>query len=360
MQKKDGMNYAPESQGPVRTVCGENEFRFSVIGLDHGHIFGMCNGLLEAGATLTHVYDPDPGKVAAFIERYPQAKAASGVEEILADSSCALVASAIRPCDRCALGLRVLESGKDYFADKPGMLSLRELESARAACDLTGRKYAIYFSERIHVEGALFAGQLIEKGAIGRVVHMTILAPHRLGKGTRPDWFFEKSSNGGIITDIGSHQVEQFLSFGGARSARVLHSTIANYANKDKPDFSDYGDANLVADNGATCYFRVDWFTPDGLGAWGDGRVFIIGTEGTIEIRKYLDVANSKEGDHVYLVDKTGEHKFEATGKIGFPFFGDLILDCISRSENAMTQEHVFETMRIVLAAQAGAETAET
>jgi len=356
MQKSDGMNYAPVSQGAVVKVCKAGEFPFAVIGLDHGHIFAMCNGLLEAGATLTKVYDRDPAKIAAFVQKYPQAVAAQSEGEILADASCRLVASAIKPCDRAALGIRVMDAGKHYFADKPGMLTFTELEAARAVCARTGLKYAVYFGERLHVEGAVFAGQLINQGAIGRVIHVTILAPHRLNKATRADWFFDSDQNGGIITDIGSHQVEQFLAYSGARSARVTHSTVANYANRDKPKFYDYGDATLVADNGATCYFRVDWFTPAGLGAWGDGRVFIIGTEGTIEIRKYIDVATSPDGDHVYVVDKTGEHKHELTGKVGFVFFGAFIRDCLDGTENAITQAHTFEAMRATIDAQARAE----
>lgn len=354
--KSDGMTYAPVAAVRPAPVCRPGEFNFSVIGLDHGHIFAMCNGLLEAGGTLTGVYDPDQAKVADFIKRYPQAVPAACQEEILGDVSCRLVASAIRPCDRAALGLRVLSKGKHYFVDKPGMLTLDEVTAAKEACATTGLRYAIYFGERLHVEGAVFAGQLIQKGAIGRVVHVTILAPHRLNKTARPSWFFEKDQNGGIIADLGSHQVEQFLAFSGAARLKVTHSTLANYANHDKQNFYDYGDCSLVADNGATCYFRVDWFTPDGLGAWGDGRVFIIGTEGTIEIRKYIDVASSPEGDHVYVVDKHGEHLHEVAGKVGFVFFGQFIRDCLDGTETAIGQEHTFEAMRAALQAQAQAE----
>lgn len=348
----DGMNYAPVSAGKVHVVCREGEFPFGVIGLDHGHIYAMCNGLLESGATLTSVYDSDPRKVSEFLKRYPQAAAAGSEDEILQNPDIRLIASAIKPCDRCRLGVKVMRHGKDYFADKPGMLTFEELEQARRCCEETRRKYAVYFGERIHVEGAVYTQQLIERGEIGRVLQVTILAPHRLNKTTRPAWFFEEEENGGIIADIGSHQIEQFLSFSGAKTAKVLHSTVANYCNPDKPHFYDFGEGNLLADNGATCYFRVDWFTPGGLGAWGDGRVFIMGTEGTIEIRKYIDVANSTKGDHVFLVNKDGEYKFEVTGKVGFVFFGKFILDCIHRTENAITQEHTFEAMRVTLEAQ--------
>ena len=356
MQKADGMNYAPVSQGVRHVVCSGDAFPFSVIGLDHGHIYAMCNGLLEAGAKLVSVYDSDEEKVQAFQERFPQAKTASSEKEILENDEIRLVVSAIRPDLRCSLGIRVMEAGKDYFADKPGMLSLEEVEAARKVCRKTGMKYMVYFGERVHVEGAVFAQQLIEKGEIGQVLQVTILAPHRLNKPTRPDWFFQKDKMGGIITDIGSHQIEQFLTYTGQEDAQILYSAVANYANPDHPEFEDFGAGMIRAANGATCYFRLDWFTPDGLGAWGDGRVFLVGTKGTIEIRKYLNVAESSDGDNVYLVNETGEHKFQVTGQVGFVFFGDFILDCMNRTEKTMTQEHVFKAMELAITAQNMAE----
>ncbi|GLI08880.1 oxidoreductase [Paenibacillus tyrfis] len=350
MQKNDGMNYAP--QGKPNPVVKPGEFAFAAIGLDHGHIFGMCNGLMEAGADLVAVYDPDPVKVEAFVKRYPQAKAAASEEEILLDPSIQLVAAAAVPSERGALGVRVMSAGKDYFTDKTPFTAFSQLEAARAKVKETGRKYMVYFSERLHVESAVFAGELIQKGAIGRVVHVMGWGPHRLNAPTRPQWFFEREKYGGILCDIGSHQIEQFLFYTGAKDATVVSSRVANYHNKPYPELEDFGDATLTGDNGATFYFRVDWLTPDGLGTWGDGRTLIVGTDGYIELRKYIDIARDKQGDHVYLVNKEGERHFSVHGEVGFPFFGQLILDCIHRTENAMTQEHAFKAAELCLKAQ--------
>ncbi|KZE80882.1 oxidoreductase [Paenibacillus elgii] len=350
MQKNDGMNYAP--QGKPNPVVKPGEFAFAAIGLDHGHIFGMCNGLMEAGADLVAVYDPDPVKVEAFVKRYPQAKAAASEEEILLDPSIRLVAAAAVPSERGSLGVRVMSAGKDYFTDKTPFTALSQLEAARAKCEETGRKYMVYFSERLHVESAVFAGELIQKGAIGRVVHVMGWGPHRLNAPTRPQWFFEREKYGGILCDIGSHQIEQFLYYTGAKDATVVSSRVANYHNKPYPELEDFGDATLTGDNGATFYFRVDWLTPDGLGTWGDGRTLIVGTDGYIELRKYIDIARDKQGDHVYLVNKEVERHFSVHGEVGYPFFGQLILDCIHRTENAMTQEHAFKAAELCLKAQ--------
>lgn len=122
------------------------------------------------------------------------------------------------------------------------------------------------------------------------------------------------------MTDIGSHQIEQFLYYTGNKDAKVLHSKVANYDNPDTPELEDYGDATLVGENGATFFYKVHWFSPKGLSTWGDGRTFITGTKGSIEVRKYTNVATDTTGDHVFLVDENGEEHFEVNGKVGFPF----------------------------------------
>lgn len=353
MNRSDGMNYAP--QGKPAPVVQKGEFSFATIGLDHGHIYGMCNGLIEAGAELKKVYDPDPEKVEKFKETFPHVEVASSEEEILEDDSLVLVASANIPKDRASLGVRVLEHGKHYFSDKPGFTKKGQLVEARKIVEKTGLKWGIYYSERLHVESAIYAGQLVKEGAIGRVVQVIGTGPHRINAAARPDWFFDPEAYGGILCDIGSHQIEQFLHYSGAKDAKLLHSKVANYHFKEYKEFQDFGDATLVADNGATFYFRVDWFTPDGLGTWGDGRVLILGTDGYIEVRKYIDIARDRKGDHVYLVNHEGEKHFELTGKVGYPFFGQFILDCLNDTENAMTQEHVFKAASLSIDAQENA-----
>jgi len=354
MQKADGMNYAPKGQ--AKAVCSPGEFRVGVIGLDHGHIYGMCNGLVEAGAEVVSVFDPDPAKVAKFQQAFPRAVAAPAETALLEDPSLQMIAGAPVPCERGPLGVRAMRQGKDYFTDKPPFTTLEQLAAAREAVRQTGRKFNVYYSERLHVEAAVYAGQLIQAGAIGRVVQVIGLGPHRLNPASRPPWFWDPKKYGGILCDIGSHQIEQFLYFAGAKSARLLHSKVGNYHVPQYPQFQDFGDATLLADNGVTHYCRVDWFTPDGLGAWGDGRTFILGTAGYIELRKYLDIAREPEGDQVYLVDAKGEHRLPVHGRVGFPYFGQLIRDCLDRTEIAMTQEHAFLAIELGLQAQAQAQ----
>lgn len=348
MNKHDGMNYAPT--GKPQPVVKPGEFIIAAAALDHGHIYGMCNGLIEAGATLKWVYDPDPAKVTSFLQQYPQAQVADSLATILTDATVDLVASAAIPSERCPLGLKVMAAGKDYFTDKAPLTTLEQLEDARAMVAKTGRKYAVYYSERLHVESAVFVGDLIKQGAIGRVIQTLGTGPHREGSG-RPDWFYERRYFGGILCDIGSHQIEQFLFYTGNSDAHIVASQVRNVNHPQYPQFEDFGDAMLAGDNGATGYFRCDWFTPGGLSTWGDGRLTLLGTEGYIEIRKYVDITRGEQ-DVVYLVNKEGEFRYPVAGKVGFPYFGQLILDCIRRTENAMTQEHAFKAAELCVKAQ--------
>lgn len=355
---KDGANYAPVGQSIK--VVEPNEFTFSVAYLDHGHINGQTNGLLQAGATLKYVYDTNEKRLAAFCEKYPQAQIAESFEQILHDKDTQLIASAAIPNLRADIGIKVMLAGKDYFTDKSPFTTLEQLEKVKQVAEETQQKYAVYYAERLHNEAAWQAGELIKQGAIGKVLQVVNLAPHRLAKATRPDWFFDKKQYGGILTDIGSHQVEQFLTYTGALNAKINFARVENFNNSDKPGLEDFGEISLTGDNGASFYTRVDWFTPEGQATWGDGRTIIIGTEGNIECRKYNDVARQAPASKLFITNNQKEQEVDCYGKSSFPYFGQLILDCIHRTENAMTQDHTFKAAELSMLAQTIADEAKS
>ncbi len=347
---KDGANYAP--LGKSNEVVAPNEFYFSVAFLDHGHINGQTNGLLQAGATLKYVFDPDAKRLSEFCKAYPQALVAESFEQILSDEETQLIASAAIPNRRAGIGKRVLLAGKDYFTDKSPFTSLEQLSEIREIVETTQQKYAVYYAERLHNEAAWRAGELVEQGVIGRVIQVINLAPHRLAKESRPAWFFDKVQYGGILTDIGSHQVEQFLTYAGVEDAKINFARVSNLDNADKPELEDFGEISMTASNGASFYTRVDWFTPKGQATWGDGRTFIVGTKGTIECRKYNDLARQAPASKLFLTDENGEHEVDCLGQSSFPFFGQLILDCINRTEHSLSQEHIFKAAELSMQAQ--------
>lgn len=350
----DGQNYAPEAQ--VDRVVGPDEFCIAAAYLDHGHIYGQCNGLVAAGASLTSVFDPDPERVRAFAEAFPSVRIVESFDEILGDPRIDLVAAAAVPDQRASIGEQVLQAGKDYYTDKSPFTTLEQLDLIREVVAATEQRYFVYYAERIHNEAAWRAGELIADGAVGRVLQVLNLAPHRLSKETRPDWFFEKQRYGGILTDIGSHQVEQFLTYAGCTDASVSYARVANFGHPDKPGLEDFGECAMVGDNGAAFYTRVDWYTPEGSPVWGDGRTFVLGSEGTIEMRKYLDPARKAPASRLFLTDGEGEQEIDCQDRVGYPHFGQMILDALNRTEFAMTQDHAFKAAELSMVAQAAAD----
>ena len=249
-----------------------------------------------------------------------------------------------------------MRHGKDLMVDKPGMTSLAQLGAVREAQRETGRIYSICYSEHFATRSTVRAGELVAAGAIGRVVNVVGLGPHRLDKGARPEWFFRREMTGGILTDIASHQCEQFLFFTDRLSAEVVTATVVNRANPETPEFQDFGELLLRAP-GVTGYVRVDWFTPDGLPTWGDGRLTLIGTEGYLELRKYVDIGGMPGTDHLFLVDKKGVHRIDCS-EVELPYGPQLVSDILNRTETAMPQARCFAAAELALTAQAMAERA--
>jgi predicted dehydrogenase len=328
--------------------------RFSVIGINHGHIDGQVNLLLRAGAEFVAVYAKEPELLAGFTQKYPQAKAVNDPKEIYEDPSIQLIVSAAIPSDRAPIGITAMHYGKDYMTDKPGFTTLEQLAEARKVQAETGRIYSICYSERFENAATVKAGELVAQGRIGKVVQTIGLGPHRTNLPSRPKWFFEREKYGGILTDIGSHQCDQFLYFTGSTSAEVVTSAVANYKHPQFPGLDDFGEMLLRGDSG-NGYIRVDWYTPDGLASWGDGRLTILGTEGYIEIRKNVDIAGRAGGNHLFVVDQKGTEYINCND-VFLPYGSQLVNDIINRTETAMSQAHCFLASELALRATAHAQ----
>lgn len=336
-----------------------NDFKplvFAVSGLAHSHIYGMCNGLINAGAVLKYVYDKDMKAVENFKKTYPQVTVCKSEEQMLQDSEIKLIASADIPSERAKTGIRAMTAGKDFFTDKAPVISLEDLQNVKNTVNKTKAKYFVYYGESIDNESAVLARIIIERGIIGKVFHIDSLAPHRLNPESRPDWFFKKEFTGGILTDLGSHQTQQFLSYTGNNDAVIDFARVHNYNFRRYPEFEDYGDFALTGENGVTGYFRIDWNSPDGLGTWGDARMIIEGSDGYIELRKNCDIGTENGANRVIVVNSSGIFAENVTGKVGIPYFNDLIYDCNMRTETAMVQSQAFKAIELAITAQNTAE----
>ncbi|MEO8755319.1 MAG: Gfo/Idh/MocA family oxidoreductase [Casimicrobiaceae bacterium] len=325
--------------------------RFGVVGTNHRHIYGQVQCLADAGAEFVSFFETEPALADEFAQRYAAPRRARSEAEVLEDPSIQLLVTAAIPGDRAPLAIRAMRLGKDVMTDKPGVMTLAQLAQVRQVQEETGRIFSVCFSERFATRSTVKAWALVEAGAIGRVVHTAGLGPHRLDRPSRAGWFFTKDRGGGILADIASHQADQFLLFTGSTRAEVVAAHVANYANADKPEFEDFGEVMWRGDGGSG-YVRVDWYTPDGLPTWGDGRLTILGTDGYIELRKYVDIAGRPGIDHLFLVDGKGMQHIDCTN-VPLPYGAALIHDVLQRTATAMPQAHCFLACELALKAQA-------
>lgn len=331
--------------------------RFSAIGLNHGHIYGQVRLLQAAGGELVSFYAAEPELVAEFAKQFPEATLAREPAEILEDDSIQVITTAAIPRDRSTLGVAAMRHGKDVLSDKPGFTTLEQLEEAQRVQAETGRIYAILYGERMENPATIKAGELVHGGAIGDVVQTMGWGPHRIGA-RRADWFYDRAQYGGILCEIGAHQADQFLWFTGSTNVEVVGAQVGNIAHPEDPHFEDFGDVTLRGDGGnghCAGYYRVDWFTPQAMPAFGDCRALIVGTRGTIEVRKYCDLAGREGGNHLFLVD--GEKVEYIDCSEVEPQFGKLfVADVLNRTETACSQEQYFAAAELALRAQKAAQ----
>ncbi len=328
---------------------------FAAIGAAHGHVYGQVNALLHAGAHLKWFYDPAAEARAAFAEHYPQVAHARTVDEILNDADVQLIVGTVPHDERAALGIRVMQHGKDYLCAKPAFTTRDQLDAVRVVQAETQRFYRIFFGERIANAATVKALEIAASGRIGTVVQTTGFGPHRLFQGKpRPDWTFDRQRYGGILNDLASHQIDQFILFTGSTQVEIASAHVAQARFHQFPAFEDMGEVLLHSER-ATGYIRVDWLTPAGMPTWGDVRLFVTGTHGMIELRKNIDLAGRAGANHLLVVDAAGVERI-ACDDVELPFARQLIADIQARTESAITQVHCFTVSELALRAQAQAQ----
>jgi predicted dehydrogenase len=336
------------------TAGNTRGLKFAAIGLDHRHIYEMTGRLLELGCECVGYWtEGDPRPLEGFIRRFPHIPRVADKRRLLEDAAVQLVLTAAVNCDRAGIAVAAMRHGKDVMSDKPGCTTAKQLSELRRTVTETGRIWSVNYSERFEVRAVTRAIELVKDGAIGRVVQTVGLGPHGLNRQLRPAWFFQRDRYGGVLCDIASHQVEQFLTFTGSTDAEIVTSAVGNFANPTDPELEDFGEMLLRSDQ-AQGYIRVDWYTPHGLGNWGDGRLTILGTDGYIELRKYIDIAGRPGADHLFLVDKK-QTRYIDCSDADLPYAADLVADVLDRTERAMPQAHCFKVMELALQGQARA-----
>lgn len=328
--------------------------RFAAVGIDHRHSYDQVASMLDVGAQCVGFWTQGtPKTLEGFVKRFPAIPRVDDRARLLEDPSIELITCAAIPSDRAAHAIEAMRAGKDFMADKPGLTTFAQLDEVMRVQRETGRIYTVNFTERFEVRAVTRALELVRAGAIGEVVQTVGLGPHRLNRAMRDPWFFDRRQYGGILVDIASHQIDQFLAFTGANDAQIVLARAGNVAHPDDPGLEDFGEI-VLAHGRASGYIRVDWFTPDGLPTWGDGRLFVTGTTGSIELRKYVDIGGRPGIDHLFLVDGKGVRHIDCSDA-ALPYYANLRRDIADRTQTAMPQSHCFKVCELALKAQAAA-----
>jgi len=326
--------------------------RFAAIGLDHRHVYDMTEGLLKAGAECVG-YNPDttdPRVLAGFRKRFPNVPEASR-DRLLDDPSIEFIVLSAVPRDRAALTIEAMRRGKDVMSDKPGVTTSEQLEAVRHTVHATGRLWSICVG-RVASPALQETVRVVHSGELGRLVQVVSLAPHRLNRALRPAWFFDQPAYGGIINDIGVHSIDQFLALADVAEAEIESSTIGAFGTEPE-GFEDFAEFILRTPS-VRGYCRVDWFTPDGLPTWGDGRLFLVGTHGTLELRKNLDIEGRPDSDHMFVAGRERTRHVDCSA-LPVTYYRDFITAVRTRDFSALPQEQVFTVCRMALRAQAHA-----
>lgn len=323
-------------------------------GLDHNHVFEIVDRLVKAGAEAAcHVQS------GGFLEQYEGWQIESQpvtFDDMLADDSIDVIVTAAIPNRRADIALAAIAAGKHVVTDKPGLTTVAQLDAIRAAvADRPGRPWTVLFTERYENRAIAEAVRLARSGTIGRIVHVIGAGPHTMWAKRRPDWFWDPEATGGIIVDIGSHQVDQFLSITGvgATEVSVVTAAVGNVASPGHPAMQDIGSMTLAAP-GVVSDHRLDYLTAKGLGTWGDCRLTIVGLDGTIEARANVDVAGVEGAEHLIVVDGDGTRRVDISD-VAVEWGEQLIADLADDGKRLMTQQHAIDVTDVCLRAQAAA-----
>jgi len=332
--------------------------RFAVVGADHLHLFSLVAGLVDAGAT--PVAHAEAGDLMDAYAGWQAGSEPRPAEAILAAEDVDLVVTVGVPAERAEVALAAVEAGKHVLSAKPGVTSRADLDRLRAAVEgRPGRPWTVLFTERFENRAVRRAIELARAGAVGRIVHVIGTGPHTLDADRRPDWFWDPARSGGILVDLASHQVDQFVALCGTdepgAGVTVAASRVGNVACPDHPGAQDVGSMTLLGP-GVVGEHRVDLLSPRGLPTWGDVRLVVVGTDGSIEARANVDVAGADGAEHLIVTDHEGVRRVDLSDE-PITWATDLLADLADGGERLMTQAHVLTVCDLALRAQEGAGT---
>lgn len=274
------------------------ELRVAMAGLAHGHGTGFLKSLSALpGVKIVGFFDSENPQAAKQASEEFGTPVYEDLEQLLRHAGANMMLTAAVNDKKSQYIVQALDAGLHCMADKPLVSSMEELESIERALERNkSSKLYLMLTERFNA-ALVAAKQIVDRGEIGRVTNIVAIRPHRLNPEARPAWMFDSRRYGGILNDIGIHDLDIARWFTGNEMDRVLAASTSNHRSCCFTDFNDNGEAMVRMKDGAIAFIYVHWMTPDAYPAHGETRFIITGTRGQIEVnspeqtvRYYSDV----------------------------------------------------------------------
>ncbi|RKP51407.1 gfo/Idh/MocA family oxidoreductase [Cohnella endophytica] len=255
---------------------------FGIIGCEHGHIGIFIEEMLALGHACVGIYEPrNVGLASSMAEQYG-VPLVGDLDRLMAEDVKVIGCAAINN-EKIDVIERCERYGKHVMVDKPAVTNRTGYERLKAVADRGEIQVGMLLTERF--QPAIHTlKKLIDQGELGRLISIGMRKPHLLRKENRPPWFFSKERNGGIVIDLLVHDFDLLRWLTGGD---ILHieGIVSKHGLPEHPDFYDAASLQVIMNNGIIAQLYADWHTPERSWTWGDGRIFVTGTDDVAELR---------------------------------------------------------------------------
>ena len=333
-----------------------NQKKFVIVGCQHGHIAMFIEEMHGLGYECAGIYERDPVPLASGIaESYgiPLYQENDYTQlNIWHDNTIEMIGSSAINHEKIDIVELCASHGKHAMLDKPAAVNREDYHRLEAVIRSGRIQVGMLLTERVNP--ALYTlRQLNAEGAFGHIVNMSFRKPHRLAASQRPDWFFDKSQNGGVIVDILIHDFDILCWITG----QEIQSSSGYLGKRIMPEhetFYDTAHIQTVMEDGTVAQLYADWHTPDASWAWGDTRIFVTGTKASAELRLAGDPLLDKKA---LLLLVTNEATWSEVGLYEVPYTvcGDFVRR-IRGEESAITHLDILVATKAAIDADEAAE----
>ena len=253
--------------------------RFGIYGCRHAHIHAFVEEMLSAGHRFVGVCETG-GPWAEALSREYGAPLFDN-EEQLFEQSPQIIGTAAVNCDRIGIIERCFERGIHVMTVKPAVIDDTGLDRLRDVIS-TGRiQVGMMLTERFS-PAVYTLKRLIDDGALGQVIGLTLIKPHKLAADLREPWHFDMASNGGLIADLMIHDFDLARWLCGSAP-----ESMTGYVRRGflacRPGVFDSARILIRTKKAQLVEMESDWRMPEGYFTYGDARIICTGTLGRAE-----------------------------------------------------------------------------